>query len=91
MQYVIAYDIVDDARRNRVARFLEGWGRRVQKSLFECDLSPEELREVCSRLKELLALPEDRCHIYRLCGECAPKHLALGGDLESERAEAVVV
>lgn len=91
MRYVVAYDIVDDGRRNRVARFLEGWGRRVQKSLFECDLSAEELEEICSRLKELLAIPEDRCHIYRLCGECALRRIALGSDLEPEWPEAVVV
>ena len=91
MQYVIAYDIVEDGRRNRVARFLEGWGRRVQKSLFECDLASEEFAEVCHRLRELLDVSEDRCHIYRLCGECAPKRLALGNDLEPERTEAVVV
>jgi CRISPR-associated protein Cas2 len=91
MQYVVAYDITDDARRNRVARFLEGWGRRVQKSVFECDLSLEELSEMCSRLKELLVPSEDRCHIYRLCGECAPKRVALGDDLEAEWPEAVVV
>lgn len=91
MHYVMAYDIADDRRRNRVARFLEGWGRRVQKSVFECDLSSEELEEVCSRLKELLVIPDDRCHIYRLCGECAPKRLTLGSDLEPERAEVVVV
>jgi len=91
VQYVIAYDIADDRRRNRLARALEGWGRRVQKSVFECDLTPQELEEVCKQLKELLAIPEDRCHIYRLCGECAPKSLALGNDLEPEQAEAVVV
>jgi CRISPR-associated protein Cas2 len=91
MRYVIAYDIVDDNRRNRVAHFLERWGRRVQKSLFECDLSPEELEKVCSRLKELMALPEDRCHIYRLCGECAPKRLVLGSDQEPAWAKAIIV
>jgi len=91
MQYVVAYDIAEDGRRNRVARFLEGWGRRVQKSLFECDLSPEELQEVSKRLRELLVVSDDRCHIYRLCGECAPKRLALGSDLEPQRSEAVVV
>lgn len=91
MRYIMAYDITEDKRRNSIARFLEGWGRRVQKSLFECDLSSEELEEVCSRLKELLVISDDRCHIYRLCAECAPKRLALGSDLEPERAEAVVV
>lgn len=91
MHYAIAYDITDDSRRTKVAHFLEGWGRRVQKSLFECELTPEELEEVCKRLRELLVLPDDRCHIYRLCGECALKRLALGKELEPERTEAVVV
>jgi CRISPR-associated protein Cas2 len=91
MNYVVAYDIVDDRRRYRVARFLEGWGRRVQKSVFECDLSAEELEKVCSQLKELLNLPEDRCHIYRLCGECAGKCLALGEAFEPAMNGTVVV
>lgn len=91
MNYVVAYDIVDDRRRNRVARFLEGWGHRVQKSIFECKLSAEELDEVRIKLKEILALPEDRCHIYRLCAECVAKRLVLGEALEPEPTAAVVV
>lgn len=91
MRYIIAYDITDDIRRSKVARFLEGWGRRVQKSLFECDLSAEELEKVRGRLREMLVLPEDRGHIYRLCGECAPKRLVLGEELEPERTSPVVV
>ncbi len=91
MRYVIAYDITDDRRRQRVAKFLEDWGRRVQKSVFECELSLEELRGVLDRLKELLALGEDRCHLYRLCGECVPKRLVLGSDVEAEWEETIVV
>ncbi len=91
MRYVIAYDITDDQRRHQVARYLEGWGRRVQKSVFECELSREDLKEVYARLKALLVIPEDRCHIYRLCGECVPKRLVVGSELEPEWTEAVVV
>ena len=90
MRYVIAYDVSDDRRRARVARFLEGWGRRVQKSLFECDLDRDELEAVIRRLNELLDLREDRCHLYRLCGECVPFRRALGNDLEPEW-EGIVV
>jgi len=91
MRYVIAYDIADDRRRHQVAKFLEGWGRRVQESVFECDLSTEELEEVVSHLKALMNASEDRCHLYRICGECAPRRRALGlGDLEPEWAETVV-
>jgi CRISPR-associated protein Cas2 len=91
MRYVIAYDITDDQRRQRAAKLLEGWGRRVQKSVFECELSPNELQEVVSSLKALLVLEEDRCHLYRLCGECVPKRLVLGSEVEAEWEKTVVV
>lgn len=91
MRYVIAYDITDDQRRHHVARCLEGWGRRVQKSVFECELSREDLKEVYRRLKALLVIPEDRCHLYPLCGECAPKRLVIGTEIEAEWEEVVVV
>lgn len=91
MRYTIAYDISDDRRRLLVAKFLECWGRRVQKSVFECNLSAEDLTKVYSRIKELLDTGEDRCHIYRLCGECAPKRLVLGAELELEPKGALVV
>lgn len=91
MRYVIAYDITDDHRRNQVAKFLEGWGRRVQKSVFECDLSSNELRRVYECLKTMLVLSEDRCHIYQICGECAPKRLLIGSEIEPDWSEAVIV
>jgi CRISPR-associated protein Cas2 len=91
MRYVIAYDISEDSRRNRVARFLEGWGRRVQKSVFECDLEPEDLLEVSSRLREMLDTVEDRCHIYGICGECVCRRTVIGADLEPRWEEAVIV
>lgn len=91
MRYVIVYDISDDNRRNQVSKFLKGWGRRVQKSAFECDLSSDELKFVWERLKELIEISEDRCHIYRLCGECQPKKIVLGQEIEPEWGRAVIL
>lgn len=91
MRYAIAYDITDDHRRNQVYRFLKGWGRRVQKSVFECDLSLKELEKVVEGLKGLLALSEDRCHIYPICGECLPKKIVLGEEIEPEWLDLVIV
>ncbi len=39
MLYLISYDIPIDKRRLAIARMLEGSGQRVQRSVFECDLS----------------------------------------------------
>jgi CRISPR-associated protein Cas2 len=91
VRYVIAYDVSDDGRRSRLARFLEGWGRRVQKSVFECDLSADELRRVHRRISELIEVSEDRCHIYRLCGECVPERLVLGSELELQLEGPIVL
>ena len=42
MLYLIAYDISIDARRTKLAELLEGFGQRVQRSVFECDLNERE-------------------------------------------------
>lgn len=90
MRYVIAYDVVSDNRRDRVFHYLEGVGRRVQKSVFECELSAKEVRMVRARVKDILDLKEDRCHIYPICAACYPTRTVMGGDLEPDWAEAVI-
>ena len=35
---VIAYDIVDDKHRTKISKLLEGYGERVNYSVFECML-----------------------------------------------------
>ncbi len=58
--YVIAYDIPDDRRRERVARVLLNFGRRIQKSVFtamlDYDQHRELRRELGSRLRQTDAL-----------------------------------
>jgi len=39
MLVLVTYDISDNKRRTKLATFLEGYGRRVQKSVFECFLT----------------------------------------------------
>lgn len=42
-RYIAAYDIADNLRRNRVAHTLNRFGERLQKSVFELWLDPDEL------------------------------------------------
>jgi CRISPR-associated protein Cas2 len=53
--YVAAYDIARDSRRTRVAEILLEYGRRVQRSVFEIEVAPEELDELRFRVGLLLA------------------------------------
>lgn len=42
-RYLVAYDIASDSRRARVARVLQGYGDRVQYSVFVVDIKPSKL------------------------------------------------
>lgn len=41
-RYLIAYDIADPKRLRRVIKVMEGYGERLQYSVFLCDLSGME-------------------------------------------------
>lgn len=78
MTYVVAYDIVDDRRRYRVANLLKNYGVRVQRSVFECRLDETELSKLTGGLRKLIALREDSVLIYRQCAACLAERNALG-------------
>ncbi len=52
--YVATYDVSDNRRRAKLARVLLRYGARVQESVFEVNLDPEDMakfkRDVGSRL-----------------------------------------
>ncbi|MGB3614285.1 MAG: CRISPR-associated endonuclease Cas2, partial [Elainellaceae cyanobacterium] len=64
MFYLICYDVVSDRRRNRVARLLEGYGLRVQKSVFEAVLTPEQREMLHHKLGRYLKPEEDQVRFY---------------------------
>ena len=78
MQYVICYDIADDARRTRVASALLDFGARVQESVFIANLDEELTARMIERLKRLVDEDQDRVHIFVLCAACSPKTQVLG-------------
>jgi CRISPR-associated protein Cas2 len=64
--YVVAYDIPCDKRRKKISDLLEGYGQRVQYSVFECVLSADKYQELCRRLKKRVKLSEDSLRFYPL-------------------------
>lgn len=61
--WVIAYDTPSHRRRRKFAQLLEGYGMRVQWSVFECELRLEQLQRLRQRLERLIVVEEDsvRC------------------------------
>lgn len=66
--YVIAYDIPCDKRRKQVADLLEGYGERVQYSVFECFLTAAKYSELQKRLGKVFQPEEDSLRFYPLSG-----------------------
>ena len=66
--YLIAYDITNDRRLNRVRQFLKGYSTGGQKSVYECFLTDGELRYVKRKLERLIDDEDDRVHIFTMDG-----------------------
>lgn len=64
--YIVVYDIPSDQRRQKVANLLEGYGKRVQYSVFECVLTPVKYDELRQRLRKKVNLTEDNIRFYPL-------------------------
>lgn len=68
--YVVAYDIADTKRRSKVVKLMEGLGRRVNYSVFECMLTKSQYEKMCEQLQKLIVANEDQIIIYPICTEC---------------------
>jgi CRISPR-associated protein Cas2 len=77
--YVITYDIPSDQRRKKVADLLEGYGRRVQYSVFECVLPPKKFEELQDRLAKRVNLAEDSIRFYPLSRQTLGQVTLWGG------------
>lgn len=78
LRYVVCYDIPDDKRRIKVARCLDGYGDRVQFSVFEALLDQRLVEKLVAKLRDLIDETEDSVRIYALCAACAGKFRQLG-------------
>jgi CRISPR-associated protein Cas2 len=73
--YVIVYDIPCDRRRKKISDLLEGYGQRVQYSVFECVLSRPKYRELQQRLKKLFQPEKDNIRFYSVSRHTLPAFL----------------
>ncbi len=67
---IISYDIAHPRRLSRVAKALESVGIRIQKSVFECGLTPDALIALRLRLRQIIDPAEDHILITPICARC---------------------
>ena len=75
---VVSYDITDDKRRDAVFKILQGYGRHVQFSLFECRLRQEDVLRMQNEVVEKILKDEDSVVYYFLCEDCARRIERIG-------------
>lgn len=77
--YVISYDITENKVRNKVSKILEGYGKRIQYSVFECEISDRLFEKLYEQLLEqTINSKTDSIKIYRLCSKCANECMTIG-------------
>lgn len=70
---------------------LEGYGLRVQKSVFECVLSDAQREMVCRKLERFLKVEEDQVRFYPMSGHTRRKVMILGMQPERQVDDEVFI
>lgn len=71
MWILVTYDVSTEtaegrSRLRRVAKTCEGYGQRVQKSVFECTVDDVTFHRMKTRLLEIIDVSEDSLRFYKL-------------------------
>ena len=91
MLVVVVYDISDDKRRTKLSNFLEGYGRRIQYSVFECFLDLNEMQQLCEAIGKKVNTEEDNVRFYWLTPEAVSRTLTIGSELPEKPPDYYVV
>ena len=91
-RYLVAYDIRDDRRLRSVAGCMEGYGTRIQYSVFICDLSDQEAVLMRGDIEVRMKSSEDSVMVIDLgrAGDSS-RFLFLGHHEKLPTSSAVIV
>lgn len=92
--YLVAYDIVDDRRRDRVAKRLQASGDRLQYSVFWVRANPARLIRLQASLDSLINHAEDSvliCDLGPATSGTSGRIISLGRTRPVTANEALVV
>ncbi|MGI6681139.1 MAG: CRISPR-associated endonuclease Cas2 [Bdellovibrionota bacterium] len=78
MIVLVCYDIANPGRLRRIAKVMEDFGKRVQRSIFEVSLSPKSFLAMTKRIKKEIEPDLDGVKLFPLCGECSKKNDIIG-------------
>ena len=85
---LVIYDIIDNKRRLKFAKAMEGYGIRVQQSCFEAFLSEAVFRKLLQDIPRYIDKKADSVRVYRIIGN---GEVTLFGQNIKPRAEDVII
>ena len=91
MLVLVVYDIPDNKRRTKLSNFLEGYGRRVQYSVFECFLNLPQMQELYEKIQPRVNPEEDNVRFYWISQDSASKTLTIGSDIPQPPPDYYVI
>jgi CRISPR-associated protein Cas2 len=86
-----SYDIHEPKRLLRVAKVMKDYGERVLKSVFECNLTPEQFERMKARVDSIIDHMEDSVRYYFICGKCVGNVEVSGLGLRFSEDEEVTI
>jgi CRISPR-associated protein Cas2 len=91
MLFLVSYDIINDNRRTKLAKRLLDYGKRVQFSVFECNLARSKYVEMKKEILDFVNEEEDSLRIYKLCQNCFNKIESIGVKEGYESGEKAII
>jgi CRISPR-associated protein Cas2 len=91
--YIVTYDIANDRRWRRVFRLMQGYGRWLQLSVFQCQLSAQRRAELAARLEAVIHSKDDHVLLLDLgpADKVDPRVESLGKTFEAVSRTAIVI
>ena len=91
MVVLISYDITSNRRRARLHKYLKEFGLNTQKSVFECDIEPDMLRQVMASAAMVIDRATDSVRCYRLCSHCLKRVVVSGVGLKLAGLDYMII
>ncbi len=88
---LVTYDITDPKRLNNLHKYLKEFGLNTQKSVFECDIDADGIRQIRIYCKDYLDIYSDSVRIYKICSRCINKVIVSGQGLKVTQLDYMIV
>ncbi len=89
--FVVCYDVTQDKRRRKLAKLLDGYGDRVQGSVFEAELTKPMMELMSFEASQVIKPDEDSLIIYRLIDQAHEPERRFGKATNNEFANRAFI